>query len=284
MGMKKPIAIVLNPKAGKGQAEKICQAIIHALRKLGHPFEIFRADWPVDFQSFGSVWIVGGDGTLNYLVNHATGPLPPMVIFKGGTGNDFARHLYGEADTGEIIRIALGAAPRPVDAGICNGQYFLNTIGVGFDGKVLRSMTTIRWLGSFLGYYTAIIKNIFSFREPLFRLEISGKPVIQGRFLLVQVSNAPTTGGGFKVSPLANIQDGQLNLLTCRPLNFLKRFFVLPAVRKGKHLSFPFVEHKLIQQVSIDAAMILPAQVDGELIEASRFDCVIIPDKFLFIF
>jgi diacylglycerol kinase family enzyme len=247
-------------------------------------YTLVHDEWPQDYSPYSSVWIFGGDGTLNYFINHAAGELPPLAIFKGGTGNDFACTLYGEAGMAEMVDIVLNAHPKKVDGGICNGQYFLNMAGIGFDGDTLRNMSTIRWMGSFIGYYLAIIKTIFLYREPEYSICINGHPPVRRSLLLLFANNAPSAGGGFKVSPLSSLVDGKLNLLLCEPLGIMKRLLKLSLIKKGRHLNESFISHEFIDQLLVETASPVAAQIDGELRFASRFEMKIIPGHFKFLY
>ncbi|HLO82643.1 MAG TPA: diacylglycerol kinase family protein [Chitinophagaceae bacterium] len=279
-----PVAIVYNTRAGKGRSKKLVDRVSTVLRKRSVLFESFEDEWPKDYSGYSSVWIFGGDGTLNYFINHAIQPLPPLAIFKGGTGNDFATLLYNEASADEMVDIILNAKPRPVDAGVCNSQLFLNMAGLGFDGQALKNMQTIRWMGSFVGYYYAIIKTIFSYKEPYYLISVDGGSPVTDPLLLVQIANSSTTGGGFKVSPLADIADGKFNLMRCDPLGVYKRLIKLPLVRKGKHLELSFVTHDFVEHVKIETQAPIPAQLDGELIYADHFEFSILPGYFRFLY
>lgn len=245
---------------------------------------LFEDNWPLNYADFSSAWIIGGDGTLNYFINHAHAPFPPLAIFKGGTGNDFATLLYGNDDVDQTVNKILGCEPRAVDMGICNGKRFINMAGIGFDGEALRSMQTIRWLGGFIGYYYAIIKTILQFRPPMYEVVIDGHTSIKKKFLLVQIANSSTTGGGFNVSPRARIDDGKLDLMLCEPLGILKRFAKLPLIRKGRHMDEPYVSHHVVERVVIKTYKPVPAQLDGEMIIADHFDLGIIPGYLKFLY
>ena len=278
------IAILLNPYAGRRKSKSILATIEKILVNEEIPFASFIGSWPADYSKYNQVWLIGGDGTLNYFVNNYDCRNIPLALFKGGTGNDFAWKLYGNCSTSEQVLKILTAEPRAVDAGICNGKYFLNTLGIGFDGRVLSMMHTIRWLGNSVGYYFAIIRMIFSYREPAFSItKNGGKPVIR-KLLLLLLSNSSRTGGGFLVSPMAEPDDGLLDLVTCEPLNIVHRLRVLPLIRTGKHLSLPFVKHEQFTEMVVQTEIQQLAQLDGELIFSNRFDCHIVKDKFLFLY
>ena len=91
----KNIAVICNPLAGAGKAIKLAERISEKLSAREILFSVFNEKWPEDFENYTDIFIVGGDGTLNYFVNHYPDIKLPLVIFNGGTGNDFHWMLYG---------------------------------------------------------------------------------------------------------------------------------------------------------------------------------------------
>ena len=275
------IGIFVHPAAGKGKALEIAAIIEQELIYKKILFITYRDDWPDTTESNKEAWIVGGDGTLNYFLNKYKSIRIPLVIFKGGTGNDFAWQLYGEMNTKQMLQHVLLAKPKSVDAGQCNDKIFVNSVGIGFDGEVLRSMSAIRRMGGHLGYLWIVIKKIFSFKE--FEFNITGENIkIKAKFLLVNIANASRTGGGFLISPQAIINDGKLNLVLCKPLSIIKRLRFLPVIENGKHLKLPVISHQQINALSVSCNATVFAQLDGELIQDAVFDINILPAYFSF--
>jgi diacylglycerol kinase (ATP) len=275
------IGIFVNTTAGKGKALAIATIINHHLTQMNKPFIMYKDDWPLEVLAISEAWIVGGDGTLNYFLNRYKNVELPLSIFKGGTGNDFSWKLYGNTTVQQQIELVLNAVSQKVDAAVCNHKIFINGVGIGFDGEVLKSMSAIRWLGGHLGYLLVVIKKIFSFKEFTFSIQ-SSTLTINKKFLLVNIANASRTGGGFYISPLANVADGQLNVVLCNALPILKRLRYLPIIEKGKHLALPFISHHLTQQITIRTAQNVFAQLDGELIEGQQFDIKVLKGHFNF--
>lgn len=275
------IALVINPKAGKGKSVRIMQQLQDMLQRRSISFQIFTDEWPSNFDGFTDVWIVGGDGTLNYFINHYPNIQLPLALFKGGTGNDFAWKLYGDCSLQQQVEIVLSSTPQPVDASKCNAYLFLNGVGIGFDGAVLKQMKAIRIIGGHLGYYLVVLKTILSFKESSFQIKGSNL-YVNKKLLLVMVNNSSRTGGGFHVSPKASVNDGLIDLVTATSLSILKRFFYLPKIEKGNHLELPFVQHHTGEQFSIKCDKELPAQLDGELIVAKQFEFSVLKHHFLF--
>lgn len=275
------IALAVNPKAGGGLSIKLAKQLVSLLtfRRISHVS--FTNTWPASFDEFTDVWIIGGDGTLNYFINHYSTINVPLVIFKGGTGNDFAWKLYGDCSTEEQFELVLNAKPKPVDAASCNNFLFINGVGIGFDGEVLESMKAIRFIGGHIGYYLVVLKKILTFKESSFKI-YSKSLLAEEKFLLVMINNSSRTGGGFLVSPKASVNDGLLDLVIVKPLNIWKRFFYLPKIEKGKHLHLPFVNHVTGTEFTVECGGELSAQLDGELIKARRFTISLLKDQFLF--
>lgn len=275
------IGIFVNPRAGKGKALRIATLIEEKLLAKQITFSIFKENWPSNFNGFTEAWVVGGDGTLNYFLNLYRDIAIPLAIFKGGTGNDFAWKLYGDITAEQQIKTVLTAVPKKTDAAICNKKIFVNSVGIGFDGEVLKSMGAIRWIGGHAGYLLVVIKKIFGFREFTFAITCA-EINTEEKYLLANIANSSRTGGGFMISPRAIINDGKLNLLLCKKLSIIKRLRYLPIIEKGKHLQLPFITHLLTQKVLIKTNTESYAQLDGELIQAKEYAIEILPGKYLF--
>ena len=279
----KKIALVVNPLAGKGKAAMVADLLAGRLYHFAIEYSLFNEQWPADFNSYSEVWIIGGDGTINYFINHYPDIKIPLALFKGGTGDDFAWKLYGDADWKEQMQIILRAEARPVDAGRCNEKLFLAGVGIGFEGEVLQSMNTIRFIGGHIGYYLIVLKKIFSFKEHRFKIYNDGLSCDE-RLLLVEINNSSRTGGGFHISPKASVNDGLIDLVTCKPLSLIKRLRYLPKIEKGKHLSLPFIRHITGTHFTIECKTPLSAHLDGELIIADKFEFEVLPGKFSFLY
>ena len=233
--------------------------------------EIFSNHWPETLDKFDQSWIAGGDGTIHYFINKYPKTIKPVGLLGGGTGNDLKSFIYGNPALEVHIHKLLESKPSPVDVAQCNSRYYINSLGIGFDGIVLQKMDTIRWIGGHLGYLLAVIQVIFSFREYSFQL-YTGSETKTIKPVILAASNAQLTGGGFKIAPKAALTDEKLDLLYTDPLPWWKRLMVLPKVEKGLHLPYPFVYHMHINTFQITCEQIVPYQLDGELYEDSHFD------------
>jgi diacylglycerol kinase (ATP) len=278
----KHIALLCNPTPLNTKALKLTAELITLLQQKGIAFTSFTTSWPQQLNDFSEVWIVGGDGTMNYFVNHYKDTSLPLALFAGGTGNDFHWMLYGNCKIEEQVERVLKGRIQHIDAGMCNGYYFLNGLGIGFDGSIVYDLMGKRkWPGK-LSYILSILKNIMSYKEQTCSIRMGGKHFHHPCFM-ISVANGKRYGGGFFVAPKADAKDGVLDVSMITKVSLWQRLHYLPVMEKGKHLHLPFVQYQQTNHVVIEAAQNLPAQLDGEYLNANRFEVKILPAHFSFL-
>ena len=276
------IALLVNPHAGKGKAVGICHSIKEILRKKNIAHDIYTEQWPDSFDGFTHIFLIGGDGTLNRFINNFPFLKIPISLFKGGSGNDFAWKLYGDLDYTGYMERALNAEPTSIDAGICNGKYFINGVGIGFDGAVVKAMGNRKIItAGHLSYLWTVLRTIFVYREHEVEILLRGITSRQKTFM-ISIANGSRYGGGFMVAPDAIIDDGLFDIILIRAIHRLKRLFYLPLMEKGRHTNLPFVEVMRAEEIKISSRQQISAHLDGELMEAKEFLIKLLPGQFFF--
>ncbi len=275
------IAIVCNQLAGAGRAVTLANKILSELTAKQIPHSFFKEKWPAGFNEFTDVWIVGGDGTLNYFVNHYLDIKIPLVIFNGGTGNDFHWLLYGKISFEEQLQLALSAEPKPIDLGSCNEKFFINGVGVGFEGEVARSLTGKKKKAGKASFMAMILRKIFSYRSTAYRVIADDKPIAAKKYLMIDVSNGSRAGGGFHIAPQARADDGLFDVVLIDALHPLKRLRWLPVIEKGKHPGLSFIHISKAKKISIESNSIIQSHLDGEYYSADKLEIEILPAKLL---
>ncbi len=274
-------ALFVNVQAGKGKPLKVLPSVKQSLEQAGYTFEVITSNFPATLQSFTDIVIIGGDGTINYIINLYPDISLPIGIIPAGSGNDLAFTLFPNTNLSEQVDNALHGEAQLIDAGLCNGRIFLNCLGIGFDGEVAREIPTIKWLAGRLKYYWVVIKKILSYRSR--ELEINWPDGVKsGRRFMVTAANGYRSGGGFKVAPEADLQDGFLELVIIDPLPVWKRFLFLPSIEKGTHLTLPFVESSKVMKLIITSKESVAGHLDGELIEGNSFEISVMRRRYQF--
>jgi YegS/Rv2252/BmrU family lipid kinase len=279
---RKKICFLVNPQKSniKDYYEWVLAEV--AGKRPNWSIQLFDLQWPASLQNFDEVWVLGGDGTFNYFVNTYPNCSIPIGLFEGGTGNDFYWKVFGKISKMEHLDHILNGQIASLDAGQVNDLIFLNGVGIGIEGDVLKSMQAIRFIGGALGYYLAAIPQLFKFKSYEITFDRLGKKVAKKVFLTM-IFNSSRAGGGFHFFPMASIQDGALDMLICDPIAIFKRLFYMPLIQKGKHVNYPFLEFSTIQSTHIHCNRVLSAQVDGEVLTSDTFDFKILPAKFNYI-
>ena len=249
----KNIAILCNQLAGSGKAVLLTERISNELVTRKISFTAHTDKWPDDFDGYTDVWIIGGDGTLNYFINKYKELKLPLVIFNGGTGNDFHWFLYGEINFEKQIETVLAVVPRPIDIGKCNDRLFIT-----------------------------VLKEIFSYRSKAYQITADGKSFERKRYLIIDINNGSRAGGGFHVAPLASASDGFFDLVVIDALRPIKRLRWLPVIEKGKHLKLPFVNYSTVKRILIESDDLIQFHLDGEYYSADKMEIEILSKKFLF--
>lgn len=280
----KNIALLCNPTADNEKALDLTHTLSGLLhnRQLNH--QAFTTSWPENYEGFTEVWLVGGDGTANYFINHYPSVTLPLVIFPGGTGNDLHWMLYGDVETKVQLDQVLAGSPRKVDAGVCNGQFFLNGVGIGFDGAIVKDLLGKRKLAGKASYLLSILKNIVGYQEAHYTVTCPDGSVFEQDCLLISVANAQRYGGGFHVAPRASLNDALLDVNLVGRISPLKRLRYLPVIERGEHIELPFVHYHQWPSLIIESREEVPTHLDGEFVSARRFEFSVLPEKFSFIY
>jgi YegS/Rv2252/BmrU family lipid kinase len=276
----KNIALVSNPTSA--QAIAVAEEIELLLLGIDINHTLFTKEWPSVFNGYTEVWIVGGDGTLNYFINKYPGLSLPLTIFKGGTGNDFHWILYGTITIEQQVEKILSGYTKPVDAGKCNDRYFLNNLGIGFEAKITKSLLGKSKKPGKTSYYLSVLKNIFFFKE--FKCTVSSNNrAYTDKHFMISVCNGKRIGGGFHVAPHAVVDDQLLDVNIIRKIHPLKRIKYLPVIEKGLHTDLPFIDHFTTKEIRITSDNLLDAHIDGEYFAAKDFHVECLPKRFSFL-
>jgi len=277
------VALVVNPSRENEKSLRLANSIIRILQMGEIRFELFIEEWPSMLAPFTEAWVVGGDGTINWFINKYPGIEIPIALFGGGSGNDFHWMLYGTPTLEDQVEKVLVSTPKRVDAGICNGSLFLNGVGIGFDGAIVKDLLGKKKLAGKASYLLSILKHIVSYQEKDCIIQ-AGEVRIQQPCFMISIANGQRYGGGFTVAPRASISDGLLDLNIAGRIPALKRIKYLPVIEKGEHLDLPFITYLQSGKVLITSLEKLHTHIDGEYVYENSFEIECLPGRFSFLY
>lgn len=269
---------IVNPAAGKGHSIKYLKEIENLFnhRKEEYVLEITKGvgdainlvrDY-VKKEDY-RVYSIGGDGTLNEVINGIIPSKSSLGVIPAGTGNDFIKSLYNSKDYRNILLNNVEGKEKLIDLAKVNNRYFINISSVGFDAEVTkeaRSLKKKRFIPSSLAYVISIFKTIFKFKGMNIQITIDEK-TIERKALLVAVANGKYYGGGMKVTPEADIEDGLFDICIVKDLSKFKILTLFPKLIKGTHDSIKEVEFFRGNKIEINSDKNIPINVDGEIFE-----------------
>jgi YegS/Rv2252/BmrU family lipid kinase len=232
----------------------------HLSEGPGHAIDLAAAT----HEGCGIALAVGGDGTANEVVNGlvASGAADiPLGIVPLGTANDFARCLGIPGKPEAATRALLAGHRRRIDLGRVSGRYFINVAGVGFDASVAHWVNR-RWK-HFGMYVVGVFRTLAVFDPVWMRLELDGT-VREGRLFLAAIGNTSAYGGGLRICPHAEPDDGWLDVVTIGDVRKYEVFSLLPRLYSGAHLRHRKVATARVRALSVTADPPQPVHVDGE--------------------
>jgi diacylglycerol kinase (ATP) len=275
---------VMNPMAAKGAAKKIDTIVERLLPGFGSTYEIVRTERPGHATEIAReaqsrvVVAVGGDGTINEVVNGLVATGKVLGIIPAGSGNDFIKSAGIPKDILKSIGILRSAKARQIDLGTvaCGTQqagsmnyapkrYFVNGVGIGFDGQVAWRVSQSKHLRGTLAYFVAVLKTLNNYDSPEFSIALDDV-VSKGRKLLLATGNGKCAGGGFYLTPEAAIDDGWLDTCAIEDVPVRRILRLIPAVMSGKPLSHPAVSYARAKKIRVESPQKFYVHADGEVV------------------
>jgi diacylglycerol kinase (ATP) len=243
-------------------------------------------DWlmglPASSAEADAILIFGGDGTIHRHLTQLVELQLPVLVVPCGSGNDFARALTLHSIQGSLAAwrkfSAGGRNVRTIDLGLVTSSdsttHFCCIAGVGLDGEITRRANRLpRWLRARGGYALSLPSALFKFqpqltkilaadgKQPDIFIERSYQPTVLAVF-----ANAPTYGGGMKIAPRAQLDDGLLDVCVVGDVAKLKLLRLFPTVYFGRHLDVPEVKYFQTNHLRIETERPLDVYADGEYV------------------
>jgi diacylglycerol kinase (ATP) len=286
----KRIGLVVNPTSGRNRGMSLGLEVAHRMRAAGHEVldlsdESYAAarDRALGAiaQGIDVLAVVGGDGMAHLGVNLAAETKVPLALIAAGTGNDIARGLgLPVHDPVRAADLVTTGVPRTIDAVRHvdeHGQrrWFGGVLGAGFDSVVNERANTWPWPKGQMRYNLAILRELPLFSPIPYVVTVDGVRH-ETRAMLVAVGNGPSYGGGMRVLPDAEMDDGLVDVLVLHEISTVEFLKVFPKVFKGAHVGHPAVEVLRGGTVTLEADGIV-AYADGERFGALPLTVEVVP-------
>ena len=202
------------------------------------------------------IYSVGGDGTLNEVINGMIDSKAKLQIVPVGTGNDFYKSI-------------LNKKLEFCDLGKVNDRYFINIVSFGLDAAVAKEANNLKQkkYPNKLVYYLSLVKNYFLFKG--IKVTVDDQELLA---TIIAVCNGGYYGGGFSIAPGAKIDDGVFDIYQVNKLNRIKLLKLLTKLIKGTHGNDVAVNFSRKDKITISSPEPIICNIDGEIIEDNRFN------------
>jgi YegS/Rv2252/BmrU family lipid kinase len=273
---KGKIKILVNPISGKGRGMKAIPALRAGFRELGFDVETIVTERAGQARqvcyalesNVSAVVAVGGDGTLNEVINGVGDQGVPIAVYSTGTANCIGKE-YGIPTNPELFcrmvadgrTIALDVAEQTFgDA----QQRFHSFLGVGFDAQIVKELSKVRTGAITMTTYTRPILNALrDYNWPPVRVEVDGEEVCPAASFVI-VSNI-SKYAVMQAAPDASGTDGLLDVCVFQKPGFLAMLRYAFWSFTGTHTNdrdVLYLQGKRVKLTSPETDV--PVQIDGD--------------------
>ena len=166
----------------------------------------------VKTQSADTVVAVGGDGTINEVINGLVGSNIKLGVIPYGTANVFGLSFGLPTEVATATERIINGKIKAIDVGSVNNHYFVCMAGVGFDAYIIKKaeQSLKKTIGALSYVFTAVWEYLrYRFHPILFKVDNHQK-TYKGYFLVI--SNTKYYGGKYVISNDAEVDDGKLDI------------------------------------------------------------------------
>jgi YegS/Rv2252/BmrU family lipid kinase len=293
--------VIVNPNAGNGKGHKDWGLIEGFLRKnhltvsvkftkaKGHAVQLTHE---AVREGFRNILTVGGDGTLNEVVNgiftsdacHSTDIT--LALIPVGTGNDWGRMFGIPLDYEKAVSLISEGKQMAHDIGVIsyfNGadnmkRYFINIAGLGFESVVVRrtNFQKDRGRGGKAIYFYNLLMSLLSYKNTRAVITVDGERHTADVFS-INVGNGRYCGGGMRQTPDALPDDGMLDVTVINGIGKFEIIRSLKMLYDGSILSHPKIDGYRCKNLQVSSDAVLWAEADGESLGHTPAEFSIIP-------
>ncbi|HJU35814.1 MAG TPA: diacylglycerol kinase family protein [Gaiellaceae bacterium] len=286
--MSEGVLFLVNPASGNGATGKRWPELRRRAAELGLRGEEVLSEFPGHLaQAAGEardslLVVIGGDGTVNEVVNGIAETDAELAVLPCGTGQDFGRTHALPSRFDDAVQVALGHDARTIDLGRVEleggtSRLFANVGSAGMSGAVARRANGMtKRFGGRATFFYALTREFLAWQNTRVVVELDEGVTREGPMHDVIVANGRFHGGGMKLAPEARQDDGAFDVVLIGDVTKPDFVTTAPKLYSGRYLSHPKVELLRSSAVSISAGEPLPLEVDGEPVGTTpaRFEIV----------
>ncbi|MCX6232015.1 MAG: diacylglycerol kinase family lipid kinase [Bacteroidetes bacterium] len=274
---KQKIVFIINPISGIVKKENIGNQIIMYLDKEKYNYQIAYTEFAKHAIELSKQHVengadiivaVGGDGSINEVVNGLKGSKVKLGIIPLGSGNGLARFLKIPFQIKEAIEVINKANTIAIDTVNVNEIVFVSIAGIGFDALVAKRFAKYHKRG-FWSYLTIATKEYRMYRPRKYELTINGE-IITRRALMVVFANSDQFGYNTSIAPHASIEDGLVDVCIVKKIPVYKMFFFVQLLFLKQLYKTKYLEIIKTDEVFITRKRNKVVNIDGDPVKIAK--------------
>lgn len=272
MSVPKRFCLIVNRASNSGRALAIIKSHwIKIEEKLGEVelFEVRSQDSIAQIaalksQQFDIIVACGGDGTARKVAIGIKDSDALFGLLPIGTGNDFAKMLGLSSSFLENLNVLASLKTKPLDLIQFNNSYFINTLGLGFDGRTNLYASNLQFLKGSLKYVVAGLQSLFTSKLYTATIHIDNR-VHSFKTLMIVVANGRWEGGRYFVSPGSVNDDGLFEIIIINNVSKIRLAIEFIRLSLGYSLSDNIHSIFRTNNATIYTSKAVFAHADGEI-------------------
>ncbi|MBW1601541.1 diacylglycerol kinase [Streptomyces sp. JJ66] len=294
VGAPRRVALLVNPTAGGRRGADVASRAARHLLAAGVEVDVVagrdlreaREKARACVRAGADVLAVaGGDGMVHLALQEVAGTDTALAVLPTGTGNDFARVLgIPGKDPQAAADVVLRGTRRALDLGRSTSlgdggrtHWFGTVLTSGFDSLVTDRTNRLAWPRGRLRYNLAILMELGLLRPLPFTVETDGGTREEFEAVLVAVGNTTTYGGGMRICPHAEPDDGRLSVTVVGPAGRGQLVRAFPRIYRGTHVTHPLVRTFHARSLTLHTPD-MRAYADGEPLGLLPVRAEVVPD------
>ena len=212
--------------------------------------------------------VIGGDGTINEVVNNYHGQ--EFIYLAYGSGNDLARSIKFDK-TVEISKLLDSKKFTEYDVGVVNDRKFCSGFDIGFNADIIKRANGSK-LKKYLGKYIYLLQGVIGIlmlKKYKAKISWDDGEIMTNRLYLLNAMIQPYEGGGIKFAPTATGQDGKLHIMIMENMSLTTFIYNYLCLLLKQYNKLKKVQHiktnKLIIKTNQEYF-----QIDGELVNSEE--------------
>ena len=293
--------IIVNPASGGGSTRRRWNRIARTIQSAIGPFDHAFTKAPLHAvnlaeqainEGYGMVVAVGGDGTFNevacaFFSGRPTASKNTLFgVIPEGTGSDFARSL-GLSGIEQACARLRGREFRFIDVGRArfighNGlrveRIFLNVASFGCSGHVTKILSQkLKKISGSLAYTLASCQALLNHQDMNVTITTDQESARELSITNCSIANGRYFGGGIKVAPDAEVDDGFFDITIWSSFRFADFILKRKALWSGAHILEPGTQVFRATEVKASSSTCIPFELDGESVGLLPVSIKILP-------